>query len=146
VAYLYNYIGLPGKTQERLHQIMTTLYTDQPDGLAGNDDCGQMSAWYVFSALGFYPVNTASVIYVFGTPMVNKASIAVNNKTFTVTATGLSDKNRFVQGVKLNGKDYTKLFITHNDIINGGTLEFRMGPQPGKFEGAELPPSVSKGK
>jgi len=146
VAYLYNYIGQPGKTQERLHQIMTTLYTDQPDGLAGNDDCGQMSAWYVFSALGFYPVNPASGIYVFGTPMVNKASIAVNNKTFTVTATGLSDKNRFVQGVKLNGKDYTKLFITHNDIINGGTLEFRMGPQPGKFEGAELPPSVSKGK
>jgi predicted alpha-1,2-mannosidase len=146
VAYLYNYIGQPVKTQERLHQIMTTLYTDQPDGLAGDDDCGQMSAWYVFSALGFYPVNPASGIYVFGTPMVNKASITVNNKTFTVMATGLSDKNRFIQGVKLNGKDYTKLFITHNDLMSGGILEFTMGPQPGSFEGAELPPSVSKEK
>lgn len=144
VAYLYNYIGQPHKTQEKLQQIMTTLYTDQSDGLAGNDDCGQMSAWYVFSAMGFYPVNPAEGIYVFGKPMVASAAIQVNDKTFTIKATGLSDKNRYIQSVKLNGKQYTKLFITHKDIIEGGDLEFIMGAEPGVFKPGTLPPSVSK--
>ncbi|SEW56385.1 GH92 family glycosyl hydrolase [Chitinophaga arvensicola] len=143
VAYLYNYIGQPYKTQEKLHQIMTTLYTDQPDGLSGNDDCGQMSAWYVFSAMGFYPVNPAEGIYVFGKPMLTSAAIVTNNKTFTMKAIGLSDKNRYIQSVKLNGKDYTKLFIHHKDIMEGGSLEFTMGAAPGAFNGATLPPSVS---
>ncbi|NIG56827.1 GH92 family glycosyl hydrolase [Chitinophaga sp. Cy-1792] len=144
VAYLYDYIGKPFKTQEKLQQIMTTLYTDQPDGLSGNDDCGQMSAWYVFSAMGIYPVNPAEGVYVFGKPMVSSASININNKVFTVKAIGLSDKNIYIQSVKLNGKNYNKLFITHKDMAEGGELEFTMGATPADFDGAVLPPSVSK--
>lgn len=144
VAYLYNYVGQPHKGQQRLHEIMTTLYTDQPDGLCGNEDCGQMSAWYVFSAMGFYPVNPAEGIYVLGKPMVEKAEIKTGNKIFTMKTTGLNDRNIYVQSVKLNGKAYHKLFITHKDIVDGGTLEFTMGPVPGNFEHAVLPPSVSK--
>ncbi|WP_343667940.1 GH92 family glycosyl hydrolase [Chitinophaga sp.] len=146
VAYLYNYIGKPYKAQKKLHQIMTTLYSDQPDGLSGNDDCGQMSAWYVFSAMGFYPVNPAEGIYVLGTPMVASAGIHVNNKVFTMKATGLSDKNIYIRSIKLNGKAYNKLYITHRDIMEGGSLELIMSPEPGNFTGADLPPSASQVK
>ena len=130
VAYLYNYAGQPHKTQEKLHEIMSTLYTNQPDGLCGNEDCGQMSAWYVFSAMGFYPVNPAGGIYVLGKPMLDKADLIVGDKTFTVEAHNLTDKNIYVQSVKLNDKDYNKLYITHQDIVNGGKLEFEMGAKP----------------
>ncbi|PUZ22999.1 alpha-mannosidase [Chitinophaga parva] len=144
IAYLYNYIGKPWKTQEKLHQIMSTLYTDQPDGLSGNDDCGQMSAWYVFSAMGIYPVNPASGVYVFGEPMVTEAAIKIKDKVFTMKATGLSDKNIYIQSVKLNGNDYHKLYITHQEVLDGASLEFTMGPKPGNFDGAALPPSMQK--
>lgn len=144
VAYLYNYVNQPHKTQQRLHEIMTTLYTDQPNGLCGNEDCGQMSAWYVFSAIGFYPVNPAEGIYVLGKPMVESAEIKIGDKLFRMKATSLNDQNIFVQSVKLNGKVHTKLYITHKEIVNGGVLEFIMGSLPGNFENAILPPSVSE--
>lgn len=127
VAYLYNYVNRPHKSQEKLHQIMTELYTDQPGGLCGNEDCGQMSAWYVFSALGFYPVNPAAGTYQLGKPMIHEAEFKVGDTPFKIRTYNLDDKNRYVQSVKLNGKEYDKLYITHTDIVQGGILEFFMG-------------------
>ena len=132
VAYLFNYGDAPWKTQERVHQIMSTLYSNNPDGLCGNEDMGQMSAWYVFSALGFYPVNPADGKYVFGTPQF--AEIAINlsdKKTFTVKATDLSKQNIYIEKVVLNGKDYKNGYVTHQQLLEGGTLEFQMGDKPG---------------
>ena len=144
VAYLYNYAGQPHKAQQRLHEIMSTLYTDRPDGLCGNEDCGQMSAWYVFSAMGFYPVNPAEGIYILGKPMVENVEITIGNKLFKVKTAGWSDENIYVQSVKLNGEVYNKLFITHTDIVDGGILEFTMGSVPGNFGDSVLPPSLSE--
>jgi len=133
VAYLYNYGGTPWKTQEKVHQIMTTLYSNKPDGLCGNEDMGQMSAWYVFSALGFYPVNPADGKYVFGTPMFSEVSINLpNKKVFTVIARNLSDQNIYIEKVLLNGKEDDRGYITHQQILDGGTLEFQMGNKHGK--------------
>lgn len=132
VAYLYNYVNKPYKSQEKLHQIMSELYTDQPDGLCGNEDCGQMSAWYVLSAMGFYPVNPASGIYQLGKPMVKEAEFKVGNAPFKIKAYNLTDKNKYVQSVKLNGKEYDKNYISHQDIAAGGILEFVMGEAPVK--------------
>jgi predicted alpha-1,2-mannosidase len=127
VAYLFDYGGAPWKTQERVHQIMTTLYSNKPDGLCGNEDMGQMSAWYVFSALGFYPVNPADGKYVFGTPLFNQVTINLHHKkTFTVKAINLSDQNFYIEKVVLNGKDYLKGYITHQQIMEGGILKFYM--------------------
>lgn len=128
VAYLYTLAGAPQKTQEKIHTILDRLYSDQPDGLSGNDDCGQMSAWYIFSALGFYPVNPASGQYVFGVPSFSKAVIHTGNKKLTVTAINLSAVNCYIQKVILNGRQYTAPYIRHQDIINGGQLTFIMGP------------------
>ena len=130
VAYLYNYADRPHKAQERLHEIMSTLYTTAPDGLCGNEDCGQMSAWYVFSAMGIYPVNPASGVYDLGKPMLRRAELHVGEKPFVITARNLTDANRYVQSVKLNGQPYNKLYITHQDLLQGGTLEFEMGSLP----------------
>jgi len=143
VAYLYSYANQPAKSQAKLHEIMTTLYTDKPDGLCGNEDCGQMSAWYVFSSMGFYPVNPAEGIYVFGKPMVNKAEIRVGYKPFTMIAHNINDKNIYIQSVKLNGKEYNKLYITHQDIVQGGLLEFYMGSTPENNTNRIVPPSFS---
>jgi predicted alpha-1,2-mannosidase len=133
VAYLFNYGDAPWKTQERVHQIMTTLYSDKPDGLCGNEDMGQMSAWYVFSALGFYPVNPVDGRYIFGTPLFHEVTINLpNKKTFTVKAHNLSDKNIYIEKVLLNGKEYDKGFISHQEILDGGTLEFQMGDKHGE--------------
>lgn len=129
VAYLYNYADQPYKTQERVHQIMTELYTEKPDGLCGNEDCGQMSAWYVYSAMGFYPVNPAEGKYIFGKPLLNEATVYAGKKPFNMIAHNLSDENIYVQSIKLNGKDYKKYYIAHEDIVQGGTLEFFMGNQ-----------------
>lgn len=144
VAYLYNYAGQPHKAQQRLHEIMSTLYTDRPDGLCGNEDCGQMSAWHVFSAMGFYPVNPAEGIYILGKPMVENVEITIGNKLFKVKTAGWNDENIYVQSVKLNGEVYNKLFITHTDIVDGGILEFTMGSVPGNFGDSVLPPSLSE--
>jgi predicted alpha-1,2-mannosidase len=133
VAYLYSYAGQPWRTQERIHQIMTTLFDSTPAGISGNEDCGQMSAWYVFSALGFYPVCPGSPEYVIGTPAFARAVIRLSGgKTFTIRAEGLSDRNIYVQSAQLNGVAYDKAYIRHADIVNGGALTFVMGPGPNR--------------
>ena len=135
-TYLYAFVGQQWKTAKLVRQILTTLYSDQPDGLSGNEDCGQMSAWYVFSALGIYPVNPVAGVYVFGSPIVDKATIAVpEGKSFTIVAKNNSPVNLFIQSVELNGKPYGKSYITHPDIIAGGELTFVMGPEPNKAFG-----------
>lgn len=132
VAYLFNYGDQPWKTQEKVHQIMTTLYSNKTDGLCGNEDMGQMSAWYVFSAMGFYPVNPADGKYIFGTPLFKEVSIQLPaGKTFKVTTTNLSDKNIYVEKVLLNGKELRNGFISHKQILEGGTLEFIMSANKG---------------
>ena len=137
-AYLYNYIGKPWKTQALCRQIMRDFYTSQPDGLIGNEDCGQMSAWYVFSALGFYPVCPGDNKYIFGSPIFDKATLNLENgKQFVIIGHNQSDENIYIQSVKLNGKPYTKSYITYNDIKDGGTIEFVMGSQPNMSFGVE---------
>ncbi|MDE1191977.1 MAG: GH92 family glycosyl hydrolase [Arachidicoccus sp.] len=135
VPYLYAYAGQQWKTAEKIHEITNKFYTDKTDGLCGNDDCGQMSAWYVTSALGFYQVNPSNGIYVFGTPMFEKMIINSTKKPFTIISKNLSEKNIYIQSVKLNGKNYTKSYITYQDIINGGNLEYTMGSAPNKSFG-----------
>ena len=126
-AYLYNYSGKPWKTQERVRMILKKMYQPTPDGLGGNDDCGQMSAWYIFSYLGFYPVAPGSTEYAIGSPSMYSASIDVGaGKSFSIEARGQSDKNVYVSKMELNGKPYTKNFIDHSDIMKGGKLVFYM--------------------
>ncbi|MDO7843806.1 GH92 family glycosyl hydrolase [Sphingomonas immobilis] len=133
VAYLYNYAGAPWRTQARLKQIVDSQYKPTPDGLAGNDDLGQMSAWYVFTALGFYPVTPGSNQYVLGRPFVDKAVLNLpNGKHFTVEAIGLSDANRYVAGVTLDGKPLARGYITDAEVRGGGTLRFTMAAVPNK--------------
>lgn len=133
VPYLYVFAGAPWKTQERIHQIMNTMYRDATDGLCGNDDCGQMSAWYIFSSLGFYPVCPGSNEYVIGAPSVEKATLKLENgKQFTVTTQNLNDKNKYIQQIKLNGVPKRDFIIMHEDIMKGGSLEFVMGAKPRK--------------
>jgi len=128
VAYLYNYANQPAKTQKWLTKIWTEMYSNQPDGYAGNEDCGQMSAWYILTTLGFYPVNPATGIFDMGRPFVKKAKINLENgKTFTITANNLSDKNCYVQKIKLNGKVIKDYKINFCDIVAGGELFFEMG-------------------
>lgn len=138
VAYLYNYGGEAYKTQARVKNIMTTMFTDKRDGLCGNEDCGQMSAWYVFSALGFYPVNPADGMYVIGSPVFDKAELTLSNgKKFSVTAKNVSDKNIYIQSAELNGKPYNYSYITHKDLLKGGELVFVMGSEPSNWGCAE---------
>jgi predicted alpha-1,2-mannosidase len=133
VAYLYNFAGQPWKTQQRVRMILKNQYKPTPDGLGGNDDCGQMSAWYLFSTLGFYPVAPGSAEYQLGSPAINKAVIQLENgNTFTVETNNQSDKNVYVQKVLLNGKQLIQPVISHEDIMNGGTLTFFMTDKPKK--------------
>ena len=132
VVYWFNRIKQPWKTQKYAAQIMHTLYTNAPDGICGNDDCGQMSAWYVFSAMGFYPVDAIGGIYEIGTPLFPEVKLNLDNgKTFTVQANNVSQENIYIQSVKVNGKPYDKSYITHDMIMQGDTLQFEMGNQPG---------------
>ena len=127
VTYLYALAGKPERTQELIRQIFDTQYRPEPDGLCGNDDCGQMSAWYMFSAMGFYPVDPVSGNYVFGAPQLPQITLNLaNDKTFTVIAEDLSEENKYVESITLNGEPYTKNYITHEDILKGGTLVFKM--------------------
>jgi predicted alpha-1,2-mannosidase len=131
MAYLYNYVGEPWKTQFRVHQIMKEFYKPEPNGLIGNEDCGQMSAWYVFSAAGFYPVTPGSTVYAIGSPLFPELRFNLENgKTFTVIAREISDRNIYIQSATLNGKPYQRSFLLHDDLINGGELVFQMGPRP----------------
>lgn len=148
IAYLYNYAGKPWRTQERIRQIMDTLSSDKPDGLAGNDDVGQMSAWYIFSSMGFYPVAPGDLSYAIGAPQLPEITLQLaNGKRFRVVANDLSNKNRFINSVTLNGKPLERSFITHNEIISGGELIFELSDKPNKNwarETDQRPPSMSR--
>lgn len=133
VAYLYGYAGQPWRTQERLKQIMATQYAPRPDGLAGNDDLGQMSAWYVFTALGFYPVAPASNEYAIGRPFLPRATLNLpNGKRFSVIAEGLDEAHTYIGSATLNGKPLNRSFLRHEEIVVGGELRFVMQAQPNK--------------
>ena len=135
--YYYPYAGEQWKTAKWVRYVQKDFYTDKPEGIIGNEDCGQMSAWYVMSALGFYQVSPSGGQFVFGSPTFKKATVHLaNGKAFTVSAPDNSDENIYIQSAKLNGKDYTKTWIAYEDIMNGGTLEFVMGPEPNKQYGA----------
>lgn len=137
ITYMYAYVGQQWKTAEKVRQIYDEMYTDQPDGLSGNEDCGQMSAWYIMSTMGFYPVNPANGDYVFGSPLFDKVEIKLPaGKSFTVIAENNSDKNIYIQSVELNGESYDRSYISHEAIMAGGTLKFVMGPEPNKAFGA----------
>ncbi len=137
IAYLYNYAGQPWKTQEKVQEISNTLYFAKRDGMPNNDDCGQMSAWYIFSSVGFYPVCPGDMNYIIGAPSFERAKINLENgKSFETEAIGLSPQNKYIQSVELNGKAYSKSFITHQDIMNGGKLTFTMGEQANKQWGS----------
>lgn len=141
VAWLFNYAGQPWKTQQAVRHILETEYLPVPGGLSGNDDAGQMSAWYVFGALGFYPVCPATPYYAIGSPVFPRAEIAVGNgRTFTIEAEGTSPENIYIQSATLNGKPYNKSYISHSDITGGGVLRFVMGPRPNPAWGTETPP------
>ena len=137
-TYMYAYSGQPYKIADKVRYINNKLYTDQPDGLSGNEDCGQMSAWYMFSSIGFYPVNPSNGAYVFGSPLFDEVSINLpDNKLFKIVAEKNSEKNMYIQSVLLNGKKYSYSYITHDQIMGGGELRFIMGPNPNYDFGKE---------
>jgi predicted alpha-1,2-mannosidase len=137
MAYLYNYVGQPWKTQQRVRQIMEEMYSNRPDGLSGNEDCGQMSAWLVWSAMGLYPVAPGDPTYAVGTPWFDKMSVHLENgKTFTIKANNLSSKNFYVNNVRLNGQNRDKSWITHDMLMQGGELEFNMTSRPSSWGAA----------
>ncbi|WP_157558710.1 GH92 family glycosyl hydrolase [Microscilla marina] len=131
IPYLYNWTNQPWKTQARVRNIMRTMYSNEVDGLCGNDDAGQMSAWYVFSSLGFYPVCPGSDQYAIGSPLVKKATLQLENgKQLVIVAENQSAENVYVQGVKVNDQKIKRNYLTHSDIVNGGKIVFTMGKQP----------------
>jgi predicted alpha-1,2-mannosidase len=138
IAYLYNYAGEPWKTQKIVRRIFDDFYKPAPDGLIGNEDCGQMSAWYILSALGFYQVNPSQPVYAFGTPIFKEAKINLENgKSFVIRAENVSKENIYIQSAALNGKEHKKSFFNHNDLTSGGVLAFRMGAKPNKTFGGK---------
>lgn len=131
VIYIYPYVGQPWKTAEKVREVLSMMYNDQPAGLSGNEDVGQMSAWYILSALGMYQVEPAGGKYIFGSPIVNEATLRVKDgKTFRIIAHNNSEQNKYIQSIKLNGQPYDNYFINFKDIEAGGTLEFEMGATP----------------
>jgi len=139
IAYLYAYAGQQWKTAEKVRYIMKEFYHDQPNGIIGNEDCGQMSAWYIFSSLGFYPVFPASQEYAMGSPLFDKATINLpEGKKFTVEAVNNSPENIYIQQIELNGKVQLKSTINHHDIVKGGILKIVMGKNPNQNFGASI--------
>jgi len=145
IAYMYDYAGQPWKTQAITQKILYEMYADKPNGLPGNDDCGQMSAWYVLSAMGFYSVTPGSDVYAIGSPILKEARLNLENgKTFIIKATNLTKENKYIQSARLNGVVYNKSYLTQQTIMHGGELDFVMGPKPNKQWGSqagELPVS-----
>ncbi|MCG8523379.1 MAG: GH92 family glycosyl hydrolase, partial [Pseudomonadales bacterium] len=138
IAYLYNYAGKPWKTQKMVRQIMADLYTDQADGIDGNEDCGQMSAWYVLSAMGFYSVTPGMDYYAIGSPIFDKVTINLENgKTFDIASKKNNDENIYIQSAQLNGASYPKTYLKHQDIMDGGEIVFEMGKEPNKSWGVD---------
>ncbi|MBR5493281.1 MAG: GH92 family glycosyl hydrolase [Alistipes sp.] len=150
IPYLYAWTSQPWKTQYWVREVMNKMYKNHIRGLGGNDDCGQMSAWYLFTAMGFYPVCPGTDQYVLGAPYVPYMKLALDNgKTMEIKADGVSDTNRYVKSVLLNGKPYTKTYITHDDLMAGGTLEFVMSSKPNKKRGlaaSDKPYSLTNGE
>ena len=148
VPYLYAWTATPWKTQEWLRTILNKMYRNHIRGLGGNDDCGQMSAWYIFSSMGFYPVAPGTDQYVLGAPYLPYMKVTLENgHTVEIKAPKVSDKNRYVQRVRINGQPYSKLYITHSQLTEGCTIEFDMGPKPNKKRGlatSDKPYSLSK--
>lgn len=138
-TYLYAFAGQQWKTAEKVREICTTMYHDKPDGLCGNEDCGQMSAWYVLSSMGFYPVNPASGVYVFGSPVFDEVQIALpGGHYFNIIAENNSSENIYIQSATLNGEPYSNSFITHQQIMEGGELILNMGSEPNKEFGKAM--------
>jgi predicted alpha-1,2-mannosidase len=136
MIYLYNYAGQPWKAQYWVRDVMNRFYSATPDGYCGDEDNGQTSAWYVFSALGFYPVCPASDEYVMGTPLFEQATLHLENgQTFTITAKDNSDENLYIESAKLNSRRHTRNYITHDDIMSGGKLSLRMSSEPNTTRG-----------
>ena len=145
MAYLYNYVGKPHKTQKIVRQILEKQYTNLPDGLSGNEDCGQMSAWYVLSAMGFYSVTPGLDYYTIGSPLFEKATLNLENgNTFRVISKNISNKNIYIQSATLNEEKFEHSFIKHADIIKGGSLVFKMGNKPSDWGNKSIPPSEIK--
>ena len=146
VAYMFNYAGEPWKTQRAVRHVMETEYLNEPGGLSGNDDAGQMSAWYMFAAMGFYPVCPGTPYYILASPSFPSFTLNLESgKKFTVKARNASQRNIYIQSATLNGKPYTRNYITHQDIVNGGVMEFVMGDKPNKEWGTaaeDCPPTV----
>ena len=135
---MYSFVGASWKTQQRIRMIMDSMYHDKPDGYSGNEDCGQMSAWAIWSMTGFYPANPANGEYVFGSPMFDEVAIQLpTGKKMTVKTKNNSKRNAYIQSITLNGAPYDKAYITHATLLNGGVLEFTMGDKPNKTFGAQ---------
>ena len=139
ILYFYTMAGQPWKTADKVREVLSTLYSTEPDGLSGNEDVGQMSSWYILSSLGFYQVEPASARYWFGSPLFDKAEIEVPGGRFTIIAENNSGENRYIQSVTLNGKAYTKGYLSHGDIIAGGELVLKMGAEPKVWYCADEP-------
>jgi len=151
VAYMYNYAGVPWKTQETVRLVMDQLYRTGPGGICGNEDMGSLSSWYVMSAMGIYPVSPGQNIYIIGSPVFDEVSLKLNEPyekgEFIIKAKNNSSLNKYIQSATLNGSAYTKSWITHSDIVNGGSLIFEMGPEPNKSWGSkpeDIPPSMTR--
>ena len=136
MIYLYNYAGEPWKAQYWLRQVMNRMYTPTPDGYCGDEDNGQTSAWYVFSALGFYPVAPGTTQYVLGAPLFKKATLHFENgKNLVINAPENSDKNIYIESMSFNGKNYTKNYLEHFELLKGGVLDIKMGDEPNMNRG-----------
>ncbi|NOW96042.1 GH92 family glycosyl hydrolase [Mucilaginibacter sp. SG564] len=139
IIYLYDFAGQPWRTQYYNAKVCSELYNTSSSGYAGNEDCGQMSAWYIFSAMGFYPVNPTGQVYAIGSPVLKSARIELsNNKNFQVITKNYAQQNIYIQSAKLNGKKYSHAYLTYSDILKGGVIEFDMGPRPNKTWGAQV--------
>ncbi len=147
MVYLYNYSGEPWKAQHWVREIMDKLYTAGPDGYCGDEDNGQTSAWYVFSALGFYPVCPGTDQYILGTPLFKSAKLHLENgKTVTIKASNNNTDNRYVKDMKVNGKAFTRNYLTHDQLLKGANIQYQMSPTPNKQRGTtekDIPYSLS---
>ena len=136
ILYMYAYAGQPWKTADLVRQTLSTMYSDQPDGLSGNEDVGQMSSWYILSSLGLYQVAPAGGPFIFGSPLFDKATLDLGDgKALELVTNNNSAANKYIQAVRLNGVDYTKSYISYEDILKGGRLEFDMGDKPSETFG-----------
>ena len=145
ILYMYNYAGQPWKTQEKVREVLSRLYTggEIGQGYPGDEDNGEMSAWYIFSAAGFYPLRLGTPEYVIGAPYFKKMTIHLENgNKIVINAPKVSDRNKYIQRVKLNGVEYNKTTLSHFDLIRGATLDFEMGPKPSKWGTGEGPSAV----